>query len=85
LRRQLGKDALLVMVDDTYVEGSSIPIARTDLDGNTHHIDTLDGERYEVLKNYPTDSALRKKLAPAVKEIRILRLEHYWMLTGKLK
>lgn len=86
LRDKLGKDALLVMVDNVYVEGSSTPIARTDADGNTYQIRTLpNGERYDVIKNFPTDSALRKKLSAFVKDIRILRLEHYWILTGRLK
>lgn len=86
LRATLGKDCLLVLMDNVYVEGSSTTIARTDLEGNTFQIRTLgDGERYEVLKNFPTDSALRKKMGGVVKEIRILRLENYWMLTGRLK
>jgi SAM-dependent methyltransferase len=86
LRAQLGSNALLVMLDNTYVEGSSTPIARTDLEGNTYQIRTLaNGERHEILKNFPTDSALRKKFSAAVKDIRILRLQHFWMLSGKLK
>jgi SAM-dependent methyltransferase len=86
LRARLGKDTYLVLIDNVYVEGSSTSIARTDLDGNTYQIRTLDdGTRHEVLKNFPTDSALRKKMAGAVKDIRIFRLEHYWMLTGRLK
>ncbi len=86
LRDTLGKDTLLVLVDNVYVEGSSTPIARTDVEGNTYQMRTLDnGERYEVLKNFPTDSALRKKLASAVKEIRIERTEYFWLLSGRLK
>ena len=86
LRAKLGKDTLLVLVDNVYVEGSSTPIARTDSDGNTYQIRTLpDGTRHEVVKNFPADSALRKKMAAVVKDIRIFRLEHYWMLTGRLK
>jgi SAM-dependent methyltransferase len=86
LRTRLGKDTYLVLIDNVYVEGSSTPIARTDPEGNTYQIRTLaDGSRHEVVKNFPTDSALRKKMAGAVKDIRIHRLEHYWMLTGRLK
>jgi SAM-dependent methyltransferase len=86
LRQRLGKDALLVLMDNTYVEDISTVIARTDLEGNTFQIRTLpDGGRYEILKNFPTDSALRKKLATAAKEIRVVRLENYWMLTCRLK
>jgi SAM-dependent methyltransferase len=86
LRARLGKDALLILLDDTYVEDGHTPIARTDLHGNTYQFRTLsDGKRYEVLKNFPTDSALRKKLGAAAKDIRIARSEHYWMLTCRLK
>jgi hypothetical protein len=76
----------VVMVDNVYVEGSSTPIARTDAEGNTYQIRTLpNGERYEIIKNFPTDSALRKRSGAMLKDIRILRLEHYWILTGRLK
>lgn len=86
LREKLGKDTLLVLLDNVYVEGSSTSIARTDLEGNTYQLRTLpNGERYEVLKNFPTDSALRKKMGSVVKDIRIVRLEHFWMLTCRLK
>jgi SAM-dependent methyltransferase len=86
LRKKLGKDALLVLLDDCHVESDSTTIARTDLEGNTFQFRTLaNGERYEVLKNYPTDSALRKRFAESVKEIRIVRLENFWMLTGRFK
>ncbi|MES2932948.1 MAG: class I SAM-dependent methyltransferase [Pseudomonadota bacterium] len=86
LSARLGKDTLLVLLDNCYVEGSSTSIARTDADGNTFQIRNLpDGSRIEVIKNFPADSFLRKKLAASVKDIRIRRLEHYWMLTGRLK
>ena len=85
LRSQVGKDTLLVLIDNVYVEGSSTSIARTDLQGNTFQIRLLDSERFEVLKNFPTDSALRKRLGAHLKDIRIQRVDHYWMLTGRLK
>jgi SAM-dependent methyltransferase len=86
LRKKLGSEALLVLVDDCHVENDNTVIARTDLEGNTFQLRTLpNGERYEVLKNYPTDSALRKRFAESVKQIRIVRLENFWMLTGRFK
>ncbi|AVR96041.1 class I SAM-dependent methyltransferase [Pseudoduganella armeniaca] len=85
LRAQLGKDVLLVLLDDCYVDGTSTVIARTDVEGNTFQLRPVGGERFEVLKNYPTDSYLRKKLANAVREIRIERLTHFWLLTARLK
>jgi SAM-dependent methyltransferase len=86
LRARLGKDVLLVVLDDDYVEGSSETVARTDLEGNTYQILTApDGQRYEMPKGYPSDSSLRKRLASAVREIKIARNEHYWLLTCRLK
>lgn len=85
-RSHFGKDLLVVLVDDAYVEGSSDTVARTDLEGNTYQIKTApDGMRYEIPKNYPSDSALRKKLASSVREIKIERLEYFWMLRCRLK
>ena len=86
LRAKLGKDVLLVLLDNVYVDGSSTVIARTDQEGNTYQFRTLpSGERVEIVKNFPADSFLRKKLAAATKEIRIERLSYYWLLTARLK
>ena len=86
LRTKLGKDVLLVLLDISYVDGVSTVFARTDLEGNTFQIRTADdGQRYEVMKNYPTDSTLRKRLAPHARQIRIERLEYYYLLSCRLK
>lgn len=86
LRQRFGKDTMLVLLDDTYVEGSSPTVARTDLEGNTYKIATApDGERYEIPKSYPSDSALRKRLGNAAREIRIVRLDYYWLASCRLK
>ena len=86
LSKKIGKDVMLVLLDDCYVEGSSDTVARTDLEGNTYQIRTApDGERYEIPKSYPSDSSLRKKIGSSVREIKITRLEHYWLLTCRLK
>ena len=86
LKKRLGKDVLLVIFDDDYVEGESATIARTDLQGNTYEfLLDADGERHEVPKNYPTDSALRKRLGAVGREIKVARWEFYWVLTCRLK
>ena len=86
LRARLGHGVTLILLDDAYVEGSSTTIARTDAQGNTYEIVAApDGERFELPKNYPADSALRKRLGGDVREIRIERLTYYWMLTCRLK
>ncbi len=86
LRSRIGKDALLVLIDDEYVEGASPTVARTDAQGNTwaQFVDA-DGNRHELPKNYPTDSALRKRLGTAVREIKIGRWDSCWALTCRLK
>jgi ubiquinone/menaquinone biosynthesis C-methylase UbiE len=85
-RARFGKDILLVLVDDSYAEGVSPTVARTDLDGNTYQIMTApDGQRYEVMKNYPADSNLRKKFAGSAREVRVERMEYFWMLRCRLK
>jgi SAM-dependent methyltransferase len=86
LRKRLGKDVLLVILDDAFVEGFSETIARTDAEGTTYQIlTTPEGERIEVPKSYPSDSALRKRLGDAVKQIKIERIEFFWILTCRLK
>lgn len=86
LRRIIGKDGLLMLVDNSYVDSEKTTLARTDAEGNTYQIHALpNGERYEIVKNFPTDSALRKRLGPLLRDMRIHRFEHYWMLTARLK
>lgn len=86
LRKIIGKDGLLVLVDNSHVETEKTVIARTDLEGNTYQIHALpNGERYEIVKNYHTDSALRKRLSPLLTDMRVHRFEHYWMLTARLR
>jgi len=86
LRKAVGKDVQLIVLDDEYVEGVSGTIARTDAQGNTYQfVNTPDGERFELPKSYPTDSALRKRLANAAREIRVARWDSCWVLTCRLK
>jgi hypothetical protein len=86
VKKAADKNALLVLLDEVYVEGVSNPVARTDAQGNTYEMVTNDeGQRVERVMSYPTDSALRKRLANAAKEIRVARWEYFWVLTCKFK
>lgn len=86
MRDVVGKDSLLMLVDNSYVETEKTTIARTDLEGNTYQIHALpNGERYEIVKNFPTDSTLRKRFSSILRDMRIHRYEHYWMLTGRFR
>jgi len=86
LRQKTSKDALLVLLDEEYVEGSSIVTAKTDLNGNTYQLRNNNaGERFEMLMNYPSDSYLKKKLAAFAREIRLERHKYYWFVNCRLK
>jgi ubiquinone/menaquinone biosynthesis C-methylase UbiE len=81
LNRRLGAGALVVLVDNRYVEGSNYPITRTDDEGNTYQRRTLEnGTVHEVLKNFPTSAALREKLvASGATDVSVVELQHYWL------
>lgn len=86
LVKVVGSGSVLVLLDDNDVEGISAPIARTDSDGNTFQLRMQeDGTRVEIVKNYHTDSFLRKRIGLAARDIRVFRNDHYWMLTCVLK
>jgi SAM-dependent methyltransferase len=82
----LPKDALVVMIDNSYVEGSSTPISRKDNHGNTFQIRQLqEGSKHEVLKNFPSPSELRTTLQPHANEVRVTQLDYYWMVRYRKK
>ncbi|RQO33553.1 class I SAM-dependent methyltransferase [Herminiimonas sp. KBW02] len=86
IRKIIGQDGLLVLVDNSQVDTEKTVIARTDQEGNTYQIHAApNGERYEILKNYYTNSTLRKRLGPLLKDMRVHHFEHYWMLTARLR
>lgn len=86
IRRLIGAGGVLILVDDNTVEGFTRPVARTDAEGNTFQMrEQADGQRVEILKNFPTDSFLKKKFSAVAREVRISRNEYFWMLTCILK
>lgn len=77
--RRLAEDALVVYLDNRYVEGSSSPLSRTDAHGNTYQMRTLDdGSRYEVLKNIPHASELAAALGNRARSLDYMDLEYFW-------
>jgi SAM-dependent methyltransferase len=81
---RLSPGAKVVMIDNAYVEGSSTPISRMDADGNTYQIRRLqDGTEHEVLKNFPTETTLRKSLSRYATGIIMERMQYFWILEYK--
>ena len=83
---RLPAGAVVVFTDNRYVEGSSTPIAGTTTAGDTYQLRTLpDGSTHEVLKNFPTPSALRSAVSPYATDVSITELGHFWLLTFRTR
>lgn len=81
LHRRLEPGARVLLMDNTYVEGSSTPIAERDEDGNTYQLRPLsDGSEHRVLKNFPDEAELRAALAPHAAHISYQALRYYWIV-----
>lgn len=74
----------LVFLDNRFVAGSNHPIAHTDASGNTYQDRSLsDGSIHRVLKNFPTEAAIRQILEPYVRDVMLIQLEYYWMVIAE--
>jgi demethylmenaquinone methyltransferase/2-methoxy-6-polyprenyl-1,4-benzoquinol methylase len=74
--------ALVVFLDNRYVEGSSTPVARTDAEGNGYQVRKLeDGSTHEVLKNFPSEGELIRRASLHGWGAHVELLEHYWLLS----
>ena len=74
--------ALIAFLDNRYVEGSSTPVSRRDTQGNSYQARKLDdGSTHEVLKNFPDESELIRRVSRHGWGAHVDLLPHYWMLT----
>jgi SAM-dependent methyltransferase len=82
LFQRIEQGARVVILDNRYVRGSNHGVTRTDEEGNTYQMRSLDsGANYEVLKNFPTSEFLRTKLDPLATDINLLEWRFYWAAT----
>lgn len=85
LKALAGHNGVVVLMDNTYVEGSNLPISRTDEQGNTFQTRSLDtGEQVEVLKNFYTQDFLREKTKQMVSIFNFIQLKYFWILELKM-
>jgi SAM-dependent methyltransferase len=83
---RLDHDALVIMIDNNYVDNSNTPISRKDQEGNTYQIRKLKTDKeYEVLKNFPDENELGQYFARFADDIRITKMTYYWLLQYTLK
>jgi SAM-dependent methyltransferase len=81
LHAQLDPGALVVLLDNRYVPGSSAPVARRDADGNSYQLRRLDdGSRHEVLKNFPSADEALAAVGERGRDARWVEWTHYWAL-----
>jgi demethylmenaquinone methyltransferase/2-methoxy-6-polyprenyl-1,4-benzoquinol methylase len=78
--------ALVVFLDNAYVEGSSTPLADHDEYGNTYQRRALDdGSQHRVLKNFPAEHELRTLLQPLGFDLSYRRLPYYWLISYRIR
>ena len=81
LNRALAPGAVVVLLDNRYVEGSSTAISHVDADGNSYQRRSLDdGSEHVVLKNFPTEGELRADVADVATGLEYVELDYYWVL-----
>ncbi len=94
LHGHLQRDSCIVMLDNAFVEGSSTPLARTDADGDSWQLRTLDdGSTHEVMKNFPSEAqalqTVRAAAALGGRQVQQMHWHavgdgHYWLLAYTL-
>jgi demethylmenaquinone methyltransferase/2-methoxy-6-polyprenyl-1,4-benzoquinol methylase len=81
LHRALAPGAKVVLLDNRFVEGSSTPLSDRDPHGNTYQTRTLDdGSLHRVLKNFPSEQALRRMVAGVATDVVYHQWQHDWAL-----
>ncbi|HTA82951.1 MAG TPA: class I SAM-dependent methyltransferase [Bacteroidia bacterium] len=72
---------LVVFADNNYVEDSSRPISYTDEYGNAYQERELEnGNKYSVIKNFPSESLFFKLLKERAEGIKYISLKYYWIV-----
>jgi SAM-dependent methyltransferase len=86
LAARLEPGSVVAILDNTYSEGSSTPVSRTDAEGNTYQMRKLaNGESFEVLKNFPTPDELAAAVRGVAREAHLESVTYYWLLVFTLK
>ena len=81
LHRTLKPGALVVLLDNRFVPGSSTPISERDDEGNTYQVRPLeDGSTHRVLKNFPSEAELREAVAGFSRDVRFHEWQYFWAL-----
>src|SRR5690242_10858513 len=78
--------AILLMIDENHARDVGMQIGRRDAAGNTYQTRWLgNGERFEIVKNYPDQAELEHCFAQVCEDIDILQLTHFWALRATVR
>lgn len=81
LHRALAPGAKVVLLDNRFVEGSSTRLSEEDAEGNTYQARILDdGSVHRVLKNFPSEHALREMVAGFSTQVTYHQWQYFWAL-----
>lgn len=79
LLRVLSPGATVLLLDNRFVQGSSLPITRRDEYGDTFQTRSLDdGSVHEVLKNFPAGHELDDLIRGLGRNATLKLFEYYW-------
>lgn len=80
LHSKLMPEAKVVLIDNNYVDGSSTPISKTDDEGNTYQLRSVDGGRFfEIVKNFLNEEDLMGVTEGLGKDREFLSFRYYWI------
>jgi SAM-dependent methyltransferase len=84
---RLAPGAKLLLVDEVYRKGATRnPMSRRDHFGDRYEIRMgKNNVLYEIVKNYPTDDALRRSLSEYCDRVRVTRLGHFWAISARVR
>jgi SAM-dependent methyltransferase len=83
---RLHSPAILLMIDENHVRDVGMPIGRRDAAGNTYQTRWLgNGERVEIVKNYPDQAELETSVGQVCDDVDVLQLTHFWALRATVR
>ncbi|MDN3919527.1 class I SAM-dependent methyltransferase [Roseateles violae] len=85
LHARLEDGARVVVMDNRFVPGSSLPLDRLDAEGNSYQTRELDdGSLHEVLKNFPTREQVQALLGARASDFGWTEWTHYWAASWRV-
>jgi protein-L-isoaspartate O-methyltransferase len=86
ISKALKQGCRVVIFDNRYVKGSSTPVSRRELTGDTFQRRRLaDGSSHEVLKNFPTADQVYSVFKKYCGSVLVQESQYFWLASGVLR